>query len=207
MADTAPESTPSAPAAAPPAGGPAQLRVATDQLPQGHLALARALSEAGVGGQELTGVFATGLRGTCVGCGMTITGAELGEVTMAAAEEGQHRLTPKLERLRLGYCPRQGCEARFFMLELAPHGRFEPAKVTARAQELLSGSSSRLVFTPTVSPETRRKFGRLVLIALATALVALVVWRLVFYRSRPIPFVKPQSPFTVDPASVEPVSR
>lgn len=136
---------------------------------------------------------------------MNVSGTELGELVVAAAEEGEHRLPPKLERLRLGYCPRNGCEARFYTLELSPTGRFDPAAIVVRAKAIMDGDKQPLLkFKPTVTPATRKATRRLALIALATLLVAFIAYRLIYYRSQPIPFVQPKSPFTVDPASIPP---
>lgn len=185
--------------------GPAQLRLGVGDLPKAFHAVACALGEAGVGGQQLPGVFATGLRATCTGCGMTVTGAELSELLVASGEDADRRLSPKLERLRLGYCPRNGCEARFFTLELAKAGQFEPKPVLDRAGAILAGDSkSKLEVRPAATPETGRATRRIALIALATLFVAFVAYRFAFYRSQLIPFVEPESPFTVDPGSLTP---
>ncbi len=201
-----PESIPAAAASNPPVTcGPAQLRLSVGDLPKAFHAVACALGEAGVGGQQLPGVFATGLRATCTGCGMTVTGAELNELMVASGEGAEHRLSPKLERLRLGYCPRNGCEARYFTLELAKAGQFEPTPVLARAGAILAGDlKPKLEIRSAATPETRRATRRIAFIALATLFLAFVAYRFVFYRSQLIPFVEPKSPFTVDPGSLAP---
>lgn len=185
--------------------GPANLRLGVQDLPKAFHAVACALGETGIGGQQLPAVFATGVRANCTGCGMSVTGGELSELMVAAAEEGEHRLPPKLERLRLGYCPRNGCEARFYTLELNPAGKFEPGVVLARAKVIMDGERAPLLnLRPSVTPETRKATRRLALIALGTLFVAFVAYRLIYFRSQPIPFVEPKSPFTVEPASLAP---
>ena len=52
----------------------------------------------------------------------------------------------------------------------------------------------------------RVRIDGMLMIVVVTAVVSFVAYRLIFYRTRTIPFVKPDSPFTVDPASVEPVA-
>ncbi len=200
-----PESASVPATASPPVSGPAQTRLSVGDLPKAFHAVACALGEAGVGGQQLPAIFATGLRATCTGCGMTVTGAELSELMVASGDDAEHRLPPKLERLRLGYCPRNGCEARFFTLELAKAGQFEPKPVLDRAAGILAGDSRpKMELRPATTPATRRATRRIALIALATLFVAFVAYRIVFYRSQLIPFVEPKSPFTVDPGSLTP---
>lgn len=194
---------PAAPAA--PATPTAPLRVPTGGLPQVHAALATALGEAGLGGQELHALFASGIRAVCVGCSLPVTGAELGELAVVG-DSGSHRDLPaKLERLRLGFCPRNGCEARFFHVEITGPGRFDREQVLRRAGDLLSGRGDRpaMLRVPTVSTETRRAGRRLILIALGTSLAAFVIYRATFYRSQPIPFIQPKSPYAIEPQSLE----
>ena len=202
MSENAPAPSPALAVAA-----PAELRVGLAQLHACHGAVAHALGEAGLSGQELQVLFATGLKAVCAGCGMALTGDELGRLAVTEGEE-TGPLPPKLERLRLGFCPRNGCEARFYQLHLAPLPRGDAAQVLARAGAILRGDKSAKPLAAVTAPATRRQIRRLVVIALATLLVCFVAYRLVFYRSQPIPFVKPASPFQVDPNSVEqPVRR
>src|SRR6187399_2931241 len=85
--------------ALPPVTPLTELRLPVDQLPSVHAALARALGEAGVGGPELITLFGTGVRGVCVGCGLCVTGAELGELVVTEGVPRDRPLPPKLERL------------------------------------------------------------------------------------------------------------
>jgi hypothetical protein len=125
-----------------------------------HEALARALGDAGVGGQELNVLFGSGIRAVCAGCGLPVTGAELGELTVPGEEDRDRALPPKLERLRLGFCPRNGCEARFFNVEITGPGRFDRGQVLARTRDILDGKSGpRLTLKPVVSPATRKATG------------------------------------------------
>ncbi len=205
-----PENSPTEPAAValPEAPSLAELRLPINQLPRVNEALARALGECGVGGQELQGLFGAGVKASCVACGLTVTGAELGELALDEGQTRERPLPPRLERLSLGYCPRQGCESRFFRVELTAPGRFDRGWVLGRTQQIIEGKRRPFFkVRPSMSPETRRLTRRLSIIALATFFVAFVAYRLVFYRSQPIPFVQPKSPFTVEPASLDPLQR
>ena len=74
-----------------------------------------------------------------------------------------------------------------------------------RAKVIMDGERAPLIsLRPAVTPETRKATRRLALIALGTLFVAFVAYRLIYFRSQPIPFVEPKSPFTVEPASLPP---
>lgn len=200
-ADTAAPALPEAPSLA-------ELRLPINQLPRVTEALARALGECGVGGQELHGLFGAGVKASCVACGLTVTGSELGELALGEGETRERPLPPRLERLSLGYCPRNGCESRFFKVELTAPGRFDRGWVLGRSQQIIEGKRGPLLkIRSSMSPETRRLTRRLSIIALATFFVAFVAYRLVFFRSQPIPFVQPKSPFTVEPVSIDPLQQ
>ncbi|MFO1458527.1 MAG: hypothetical protein U1G08_03895 [Verrucomicrobiota bacterium] len=202
MPDPEPTSAPATAVAGP---SLSELRVPVTDLPRVHEALARALGDAGVGGQELNVLFGSGIRAVCAGCGLPVTGAELGELTVPGEEDRDRALPPKLERLRLGFCPRNGCEARFFNVEITGPGRFDRGQVLARTRDLLEGKGGpKLTLKPVVSPATRKATQRLALITLATLFIAFVVYRVTFYWSQPIPFVQPKSPFAIEPKSMDP---
>ena len=210
MSDSVASSTGSeiTPAPLPAAPSLSELRLRIDQLPRVTPSLAQALGEAGHSGQELQSLFASGVRGTCVACGLAVTGSELGDLALAGNEEQDRPLPPRLEQLRLGYCPRKGCESRFFRVEITAPGRFDRGWVLGRTQDLLNGKREPLLnLKGTLSPETKRQTRRLALITLASLFLAFVAYRLVFFRYQPIPFVQPKSPFTVDPASIDPNQR
>lgn len=185
-----------------------ELRVPIPDLIRAHAALAQSLGEAGVGGVELERLFASGVTAGCVACGLSVTGRDLGDLALHDTEEADRKLPERLERLRLGYCPRQGCESRFFRVDMTVPGRFDRGWVLGRTHELIRGESGpRLRLASPLSSETTRRLGRVAGIGLATLFMAFVAYRLVFFRSQPIPFIQPKSPYTVDPASIDPHQR
>ena len=192
-----------------PDGAPlAEWRVPIPDLSRVHGALAQSLGEAGIGGPELERIFASGVKSTCVACGLSITGVDLGDLALQGSDDTDRPPSPRLERLRLGYCPRQGCESRFFRIELTAPGRFDRGQVLGRAQRLLEGDTGPLLrMAPAFSSETTQRLRRVAGIGLATLFVAFVAYRLVFFRSQPIPFIQPKSPYTVEPASIDPNQR
>lgn len=186
----------------------AELRVPIPHLSRVHGVVAQALGESGLGGPELERIFASGVKATCVACGLSITGVDLGDLALQGSNETDRPPSPRLERIRLGYCPRQGCASRFFRIELTAPGRFDRGQVLGRAQRLLEDDTGPLLrMAPALSSETTRRLRRVAGIGLATLFVAFVAYRLVFFRSQPIPFIQPKSPYTVEPASIDPNQR
>src|SRR5262245_44063873 len=88
---------------------PPEFRVPVEDLSAMHTTLAFALGEHQIGGARLEEIFRNGIRAECIGCGISITGAELGHITVTP--ENPPAPDSKLDRLRLGYCARQGCNS------------------------------------------------------------------------------------------------
>lgn len=186
------------------------LRVPIPDLARAHAALAQSLGESGVGGVELERLFTSGVTAGCVACGLSVTGRDLGDLALHDGEEPDRRLSERLERLRLGYCPRQGCESRFFRLDITAPGRFDRERVLGRTRILIQGESGPRLGLRLASPlssETTRRLRRVAGIGIATLFIAFIAYRLAFFRSQPIPFIQPTSPYTIDPASVDPHQR
>lgn len=184
------------------------LRIPIPDLARAHAALAQSLGESGVGGAELERLFASGVTAGCVACGLSVTGRDLGDLALHDDDEPDRRLSDRLQRLRLGYCPRQGCESRYFRVDITAPGRFDRERVLGRTRSLIQGESRpRLRLASPLSSDTTRRLLRIAGIGLATLFVAFVAYRLAFFRSQPIPFIQPKSPYTIDPASVDPHQR
>lgn len=113
----------------------AETKVRIEDLPAMHLALARAFGEAGIGGKALDSVFAEAVHGKCLGCGISITGTDLGQIAVTASKDAT--VETKLDRLRLGYCARNGCASKFYVVDCEPFPGVTPAQVLSRAVALL----------------------------------------------------------------------
>lgn len=113
----------------------AETKVRIEDLPAMHLALARAFGEAGIGGKALDSVFAEAVHAKCLGCGISVTGTELGQIAITASKDAT--VESKLDRLRLGYCARNGCASKFYVVDCESFPGVTPSQVLSRAQALL----------------------------------------------------------------------
>ena len=88
-------------------------QVAIGQLRTFLLRLGEALKGQGVKPGELAEKLSSGLKVSCLECGMTLTAAEV-----ASLAEGEPPESPKLRRLALGYCARNACRSNFYAVAL-----------------------------------------------------------------------------------------
>lgn len=107
-------------------------------MPGVYAALARALGETGEGAPRIRELLAHDIRVQCVGCGIALTAEELEALALDPASAPG---SPRLERLRLGYCARNGCDSRFYGLS-AGTGMVPWPTVFRRVRELLDGPAA-----------------------------------------------------------------
>jgi hypothetical protein len=84
------------------------------------------------------------IRAQCVSCEFALTGTDLEE--LATAEQ----LSEKLERVKLQYCARRGCDGRFYRVSVSPAAPQTQAALESLALVL----SPPVVRQRTVKPET-----------------------------------------------------
>ena len=163
--------------------------------------LARALSETGVSGSQLNEIFSTSLRARCVKCDIQIASDEIEQVSLV--EDTTQLSHPKLKRLRLGYCAREGCESDDYLIHLDAYPGVDWEIITAKANDLMSAqraaakeAARRKARQKQIQRTKRAVLG---LMAVAICLLLLFVWR----HGR-LPFVKKPHKYQIDPASVSP---
>ncbi|HTI70731.1 MAG TPA: hypothetical protein VMF06_12245 [Candidatus Limnocylindria bacterium] len=176
----------------------AEQRLRVEDLPATHAALARALGEAGIGGERAHQIFDRSIKAVCLGCGLSISGEELGQIAMAG---GEHPTTEnKLDRLRLGYCGRLGCDSKFYTLRCAPAEGIDPAKLLERTAKLRDVPTTEVVDPEPDTSEPRTPWWKLprTRIIAGSGVVALYLgWR-IFGPNGMAPLVKYESPYHVE---------
>lgn len=100
--------------------------------------LTRGLVDLGLEPARAEAAVRDGVSAECVLCGMRVSGPELlALATSPASPASPAAAAPKLDRLRLGYCARSGCDSHFYRVRLEPldgvpwprlmpEGRFSP---------------------------------------------------------------------------------
>lgn len=148
------------------------------ELPGLYTALGRALAEAGEGAPRIHQLLAESVRVRCVGCDIAVTPAELESLALAPEAGGG---SPRLERLRLGYCARNGCDSRFYVVG-ADTGMVAWPGVLRRTRELLGtpveAEPKADAGAPPAPPSFRQQWRRVQLAAVGglVGLVLLVWW-------------------------------
>jgi hypothetical protein len=112
-----------------------ETKVRVEDLAALHLGLARAFGEVGIGGKYLEDVFDKAVSAQCLGCGISLSGTELAQI--AVANSAGATVESKLDRVRLGYCARNGCSAKFYRVDCESLPGVDVGKVLARSVELL----------------------------------------------------------------------
>jgi len=168
----------------------------------GHLVTA--LREVGVAGSDLRPRLDQSLTLECAQCGITLIPEDLMALSLPAAEPTAAAST-KVERLRRGYCARNGCESYYYRLLLTPAPGLDWATILARTESLAAATADEESGRRTaVAGFSRaipwRLLGRVAAgIACVAALLMLRQWMV----GGRIPFLREPEPFQVDPASLD----
>jgi hypothetical protein len=176
-----------------------------EDLVRFQASLACALSEAGISGSQLNQIFSTRLRAECAECGIQITGDEI--VHVAVAEEATELPHPKLKRLRLGYCAREGCESYDYRIHLEDHPGVDWTTVTEKAHQLeLAAKAAASEEEKRRARQKQNQRTKRVVAGLSVVIALLLVSFLT--RHGRLPFTKKPHKYEIDPASVrQPPSR
>ena len=181
---------------------PITIRVSA--LPRFYANLAQALAQAGINGSQLDEICSACLKVSCTRCDIHLTHAEIEQVSLA--EDASQLSHPKLKRLRLGYCARDGCESDDYQIQLAASPNVDWDAIVTKANDLLSVQQAAEKETVRSQKAEQRKHQAkrnvLALLILAVAILLMFVW-----RNGRLPFVKKTPKYQIDPASTSPAPR
>jgi hypothetical protein len=132
------------------------------------------------------------LSAECVQCAIRVNGGDLLKLG-----EGDTENNSKLERLKSGYCARNGCDSLFYRVTRAPHPQIDWPKLLHPAQEIVQTKTETGKAQPTLARMARRHRNILRTAAIIAALLVIVIVRQ-FYMGGAIPFIREPEAFQVD---------
>jgi len=154
-----------------------------------------------VGAEELvTPALSRSVQITCPQCGLELTGEELD--ALAADDSGETTANAKVQRLRQGYCGRNGCNAFIYQFTFHPYPGVDwPALLgEARTTAPPGGTESTAATTAPAAlpPDLRRQ--RLLRILIGVGVVLLLfLARQWYYSGGRIPFLREPRQFQAAP--------
>jgi hypothetical protein len=169
-----------------------------EELARYHAGLAQTLGEIGISGNQLNEIFSTHLRSQCARCGIHVTGEEIMSVVVADHEGKLPQA--KLERLRLGYCAREGCDSDYYTIRFENHPGVDWGMVAAKTFEWLAAADIAAKERARRIAIRRRNRTILRVVAGVIIVCSLLLLRFIQAHGR-LPFVKKPSKYQVDPAS------
>ncbi len=95
------------------------LQLPPDKLAGLHLWLAGNLAQAGLANAQISEILAQKVCAECVACQLKISGEELELLSLTRGSPDSKN--PKLSRLFLGYCGRDGCKGRLYTVQFLEH--------------------------------------------------------------------------------------
>jgi hypothetical protein len=159
--------------------------------------LRTALPDSDPSGQTLRKAVEAALSAECVQCGMRVSGAELlalGEETIPAASG------KKMNRLKLGYCARNGCDSLYYSLTFTAAAEIGWSKLLESAERVGEQQAEAEVLelenrNAALWAQRRRAAGRL---AIGLVILFLLLGFRHWHRGGTIPFIREPEYFEVD---------
>ena len=132
----------------------------------------------------------------CIQCSINISGTELLEL----ADPGVQNPNAKVQRLRQGYCARQGCNAYFYRVKFLPHASVDWPNVLSPLDAPKEGHQSNTVQAIEKVITSKRIQDREYMIRACIALsvlgFVLLAWH--WYRGGSVPIIREPEKFKVD---------
>lgn len=172
-------------------------KVRADALVRFYQGLAQVLLESGFSGARLNEILSRCLRVECVQCRINVSAEEL--ELLALSDASAEPLHPKLQRLRLGYCARQGCESYFYEVHLESHAEVDWEGIVRKAHDLIA--TSKEPAGQECKPRKPRRLRTFVGIGL------LILTAFAWLQHGRLPFAAKPHKYEIDPASAAPISR
>ena len=138
------------------------------------------------------------LSGECVQCGIRLSGSELLKFQEESSDDG------RVERLRDGYCARNGCESRFYKVTCAPHPQVNWPGLLNPTYELTAEEKAASVANVRGRRFTNLRKKALVRTGILAVVLLIVFVIRQFYIGGSIPFVRQPEEFKVDREPLQP---
>jgi hypothetical protein len=155
-----------------------------------------------VGAEELvTAALSRAVQIACPQCGLELTTEDLD--ALAAEESGETTANAKVQRLRQGYCGRNGCNAFIYQFTFNPYPGVDWPAILGEARTIATAAGTETaaatVAPAALPPDRRRQRLLRMVIGVGIALVLFLV-RQWYYSGGRIPFIREPRQFQAAPA-------
>lgn len=138
------------------------------------------------------------LSAECVQCGIRLSGSELLKFEEESSDDA------RVERLRIGYCARNGCESLFYRVTCAPHPQVNWPALLNPAQELSAEERAGAEARAKKQDAARKRNKALIRTAVALVILFIVFAIRQVYMGGSIPFIRQPEDFKVDRTAAQP---
>jgi hypothetical protein len=141
------------------------------------------------------------LSAECVQCGIRLGGAELlklGEAPVGEVEGVAGGADSRVERLRTGYCARNGCESHYYRLTRGAVAGVDWEKLAGVGQEVASDAQAEVETAGAQARKLARRHWNLLRVAAALVLLLIAIVIRQIYLGGTIPFLREPENFQVD---------
>jgi hypothetical protein len=138
------------------------------------------------------------LSAECIQCGIRLTGWEVLQFGEEVSTDA------RVERLRSGYCARNGCESLFYRVSCAPHPEINWSALLNPTQTLTEEERAAAEKSAKKSAHAKTRNKALIRTGIAIAALLIVFIIRQIYVGGSIPFIREPEDFRVDREAAQP---
>jgi hypothetical protein len=180
------------------ATAPKEITLRVEELPSFNSHLGRALLETGLNPTEVSQILANAVCFSCQSCEILVKSDEMDLVAFAA--DSAELVHPKLKRMKVGCCAREGCDGVSYSVRMAGGAGVDWECLTAKALEQMAQQMA--ADAQTAQQQLRKKqLDRAKRIAIGLVAVLCCFALLFYWKKGRLPFIKKAPKYRIDPAS------
>lgn len=134
----------------------------------------------------------------CIACEIALDGKEILDFGSRDAEVEEAGTDPRFERLKMGYCARNGCESLFYNVTFSPHPNVSWTSLIPAAHHYSDVNKAAAELAKTRRAQFITKHKNLIRAAIAVVALIIVFIARQYYMGGTIPFIRQPEEFQVD---------
>jgi hypothetical protein len=180
-------------------------QVGIEELSSRYQQLSNCLHDTGLVAGRAEELLGQSLQAVCVQCGLVLSGSELYQLVRSSEPNALPLASPKLQRVKQGYCGREGCNSFYYEIRLSPSSEVDWIGILesiALHEPADAQQAARPESVSARSTAASEKKIRKTLLFAGAALVIILLAVKYLMSSDGLPGFRQEPKFQIDPTSI-----
>ncbi|HOW68724.1 MAG TPA: hypothetical protein P5186_02265 [Candidatus Paceibacterota bacterium] len=180
-------------------------QVRIEELASDYQKISQSLQESGLVAGQADELLGQSLQAVCVQCGLALSGSELYQLARSSEPNALPLASPKLQRVKQGYCGREGCNSFYYEIRLPLGSDVDWTGILESIASRDSDGASKGVPGESASVRSQTALGhkkRKVLLFAGLAFVVILLALKYMMSTGGLPGFQQEQKFQIDPNSI-----